>query len=211
MQPPSLVSPSGWEVRTEWTPADGLHGPKWEKHVIDELNALLARAHLVRFFAWAVPSDGAIDAIAQLGKPVIEIGAGTGYWGWLLDQLGVEVALFDRQPAADGEFASEDRWMDVREGTEEVLATNDGWPEHALLLCWPSQGSEMPERCLELFQGEVLIHVGEHGGASARREFYERLPTVKGETVNGWKLEREVDIPRWAAMHDYMSIYRRHR
>ncbi|HEV2943683.1 MAG TPA: hypothetical protein VGX26_01025 [Solirubrobacteraceae bacterium] len=209
MQPPSQVSPIGWEARTEWTAADGLDGPEWDKHIINELNASLARTHLVRYFAWAVPSDSAIKAIAELGKPVIEIGAGTGYWGWLLDQLGVQVTLFDSEPAGGNELTSDDPWMDVREGTEEILATNDGWPEHTLFLCWPPYLSEMPERCLELFKGDTLVHVGEHGGATARRELYQVLPTVKGESVNGWELEREVDIPQWPGIRDYLSIYRR--
>ena len=43
------------------------------------------RKPLIWAYAWAIPSDEAIHAIAELG-PLLELGAGTGYWAWLLRQ-----------------------------------------------------------------------------------------------------------------------------
>ena len=46
-------------------------------------------------FAWSVPSAAAIDAIVDLGLPVLSMGAGAGYWEWLLGERGVAVDAFD--------------------------------------------------------------------------------------------------------------------
>lgn len=213
MRPPQRVLGAfmGYEARTDWCFEDGFGGPKWDRHMIDELNGIFARHQLVRRFAWAVPSTEAIEAIAELGKPVLEIGAGLGYWGWLLQQLDVDVELYDREPEDETTWSSIDiePWLPVREGTEDVLLERNGWPDHALLLCWPPYKSTMPERCLERFAGDTLIHVGEHGGCTARDEFYEQLPVDADEPRNGWRLERGVAIPQWYGIHDLLTIYRR--
>ena len=48
--------------------------------------------------AYAVPSDAGLAALANLGLPLIECGAGTGYWASLLRRRGVTVAAFDIAP-----------------------------------------------------------------------------------------------------------------
>ena len=45
---------------------------------------ILHRHNLVVRYSWAIPDDGAIQKIKDLGRSVIEIGAGTGYWGSLM-------------------------------------------------------------------------------------------------------------------------------
>src|SRR4051794_21992422 len=71
------------------------------------------RKQLIWAFAWAVPSDEAIEEIARHG-PIVEIGAGTGYWAWLLAQAGADVLAYDRAPHAPP------HWHEVREGGPEI-------------------------------------------------------------------------------------------
>ena len=59
------------------------------------LNIVSALQHA---FAHAVPSAEALDAVAALDTPVVEIGAGTGYWAALLEQRGVDVVALDATP-----------------------------------------------------------------------------------------------------------------
>lgn len=50
----------------------------------------------IRDYAYAVPSAEALDVIAQeSGGRVVEVGAGTGYWAWLLSRRGVDVVAVD--------------------------------------------------------------------------------------------------------------------
>ena len=55
------------------------------------------RDELVKKYAWAVPTEASIEAIAALG-PIVEVGAGTGYWAWLLRQVGATVEAYDVAP-----------------------------------------------------------------------------------------------------------------
>lgn len=48
-------------------------------------------------YAFGVPTDAALDAIAARG-PVVELGAGTGYWAALLRQAGCDVVAYDITP-----------------------------------------------------------------------------------------------------------------
>jgi hypothetical protein len=46
-------------------------------------------------YAWAVPDARALRIIASF-SPIVEIGAGRGYWGSLLSKAGVDYIGFDR-------------------------------------------------------------------------------------------------------------------
>lgn len=58
------------------------------------------RSQLVTRYGFAVPSDEALTAIERCSpRGVVELGAGTGYWAFLLQQRGVDVVAFDVEPA----------------------------------------------------------------------------------------------------------------
>src|SRR5260370_41002140 len=59
---------------------------------------LALKATIARHFAWAVPTDEAIAVIRKHTTGVVEVGAGSGYWTWLLRQSGLGVAAFDLDP-----------------------------------------------------------------------------------------------------------------
>lgn len=143
-------------------------------------------------FAWAVPNDAAVDCIRRHASALIEVGAGSGYWAWLLTQAGVDVVAFDAAPPA---FT----WTKVEVGDERQAAAADG---RALLLCWPPWGAPMAAAALAAFQGDVMIYVGEWMGGSADPEFFARL-VAEFEAVDA------VDIPRWHARTDRLWVFRR--
>src|SRR3712207_5908989 len=70
------------------------------------------RRQLTRTYAWAIPNQAAIDAIADLaeGRGVMEVGAGTGYWAALLRQAGVDVIPTDAAPPAPDLDAEHNLW-----------------------------------------------------------------------------------------------------
>ena len=57
-----------------------------------------ARTWACREYAYAVPGDEALNALAGLNRPVVEAGAGTGYWADALRKRGVAVAAYDVRP-----------------------------------------------------------------------------------------------------------------
>lgn len=63
------------------------------------------RASLVQKYSWAIPNPDALQFIVNTlnGRAVVELGAGTGYWAWMLSQMGVDVLAFDKHPPSEGE------------------------------------------------------------------------------------------------------------
>lgn len=172
---------------------------------LEQLRSL--RRQLVWAFSWAVPSREAIAALAEL-SPLIEIGAGTGYWAWLLRQAGADVRAFDRNVEAPP------HWTEVERGGPEKAREH---PERTLFLCWPplaegtgqGVGEGMSEECLAAFSeagGRLVASIGEVG-AGARTGSAGFRSRLEREFV----LEREIELPRWPGYDDRLRIYRRSR
>lgn len=58
------------------------------------------RKDLAREYAWAIPAPRVLEWLVEQinGRPVVESGAGTGYWAWQLSQLGVDIVAYDAKP-----------------------------------------------------------------------------------------------------------------
>jgi hypothetical protein len=152
------------------------------------------RRRLVWAFSWAIPSQEAIRAVAAHG-PLIEIGAGTGYWAWLLGQAGADVLAYDRAVDAPP------HWTLVERGGAERVSEHSG---RTLLLCWPPMDDPMAAMCLERYRGERVISVGERGeGARTGDARFREL------LAQGFIEEQGVELPRWPGYRDEVVVYRR--
>jgi hypothetical protein len=70
---------------------------------------------LQRMFACAIPSERALQAIVALNLPLLEVGAGSGYWARLLRARGVDVLAFDlHPPSRSGEAEERNQEGEVR-------------------------------------------------------------------------------------------------
>jgi hypothetical protein len=56
-------------------------------------------------FAWAIPNLRALSILGTFG-PLVEIGAGKGYWGHLLEEEGIDIICVDK-------YVPEDTWTEV--------------------------------------------------------------------------------------------------
>ena len=89
------------------------------------------RRELVKLYAWAVPMPRVLDRFAS-HSPIVEVGAGGGYWALLLRGLGADVLALDEKPYEN--HWVERGWGGVEVGGPDDLKTIEG---RALLLCWP--------------------------------------------------------------------------
>lgn len=74
----------------------------------DELDAAVCGVlteELVARYAWAVPDERALRIIKHFG-PIIEIGAGSGYWAACLRDRGVDVVCADQHTGGGGRRAA---------------------------------------------------------------------------------------------------------
>jgi hypothetical protein len=165
------------------------------------LERYLMRQRMVARFAWAVPTTEAIALLLD-HAPLVEMGAGTGYWAWLVRQAGGDILAFDRYPPPDPRnrwHAGERQWTEVRPGGARLLARHMG---RTLFLCWPPEDEPMTAQCLESFQGDVVVFVGEAPRA-------EEGATEPNDPFLGWEPVETLDLPQWESVHDRLFVLRR--
>ena len=133
---------------------------------------IMPRDALVRHYAFAVPSPGDLTWLVWrlADRGVVEIGAGTGYWAWMLSQYGVDVLAYDTDAWTTRGTLSSHRFHPVRRGGCERAADH---PDRALLLCWPEMDTTMASDALAAYTGDLLIYVG--GNLTADDEFRRTL------------------------------------
>lgn len=147
------------------------------KSTTEELEQLGAsRDQLAKTYTWSIISPADVSwLVGQLaGRPVVEVGAGTGYWAWQLEQAGVDVAAYDPHPAGeDNKFCTAGPYTTVLQDDAGAVKHH---PDRALLMVWPPYGGEHARHALSLYEGDLLIYAGEgHGGCTADDGFYELL------------------------------------
>lgn len=111
---------------------------------------------LCRRYSWALPSQEMLDLIAKY-QPIIEMGAGTGYWAWLLRQMGVQIRACDLYPPSSGknEFVDNIEYVPIEAGGPELLEGTG----HTLLLCMPLD--QLTFELVNSHRGEYVIHISD--------------------------------------------------
>ena len=157
------------------------------------------RRSLTRKYSWAVPNENATLMISKY-TPIIEIGAGTGYWAMLLKNQGVDIIAYDLYPFKENFYHNLIQWFPIEKGTPKDLKYH---PQRNLFLCWPPYNDNMAFKCLRWFKGKILIYIGEIvKGCNATVVFFRNL-------IRDFKLIQKIKIPQWWRIHDNLTIWER--
>lgn len=165
------------------------------------------RDQMVREFSWAIASPDALDFVAEHAPPagLVEIGAGTGYWAYLLSQRGVSVRAYDTHPPSQDRqenhwHGNTSQWHPVRRSSSYVAKKH---PQRALFLCWPPYNTPMASLALSFYQqagGTRLIYIGEsESGCTGDQDFHQML--------DGLELAASHAVPQWSGVHDWIQVY----
>ena len=176
---------------------------KWHATFSTETDIFSKRHELVTKYSWAVPWHGALEVIAA-HAPILEIGAGTGYWVYLLRQMGVDVLAYDAEPPFEKENVNTwhhggQIWTAVFKAGSFAAGCD---PTRALFLCWPPYDNSMAMDCLNRYQGNVIIYIGENGGCTGTEEFQKALD-------ERFDMVARADIPQYEGIHDFLMLYYR--
>jgi hypothetical protein len=157
----------------------------------------MQRRKLVHRYAWAVPSNDAIEFIAKLfpaPELILSIASGTGYWESLLIQAGCNVIATDIDPPR--RTYCKVYKMSSEEAAQKINAS-------VLFTCWPPYSDTVAFDAIKFFPGKHIIYVGEgRHGCTGGDELHELLSTR-------WKLRDVFPIPQYKGLNDDLVIYER--
>jgi hypothetical protein len=177
------------------------------------------RRELAAIFSWAIPSQAAVSLLARYG-PLLECGAGTGYWAALLREAAADVLACDLRPPSPGTGPgdylpsgspdSEDNpyhfghrpWTEVL-AMDAVDATR-AHPGRVLFLCWPPFAQDRASyTALRAYQEPVLLYIGDGpGGPTGTVRFHQELAL-------NWTPAEQMSLPNWPGLRDRVVVYRR--
>lgn len=172
------------------------------------LDLATRRRELVSLFAWAIPDAGALAVLARYA-PIIDCGAGTGYWAALLRALGADVVACDlappgRTPRDDNRYHDAGRrpWAPVQV-TSAVTALRAN-PGRTLFLCWPPCDDDGASyAALRAYHGDLFAYAGGgQDGPTGTVRFHREL-------VLNWHPVEQVMLPNWPGLRDRLVVYRR--
>jgi hypothetical protein len=184
-----------------------------------------------------VPSEPALQAPAELA-PLVELGAGTGYWSAVLRQRGMGVVAYDRDPPSDSLsniFFKAFAFTEVLKGDGATLFAQHPEPElarRALLLVWPNNPDHLDKPAyasagpytvwdIERMQaymaagGQTVVYVGER---QSEIRVVDGAPPDCGVTGSRrfqamlaahFEMSRQVAIPQWFPNVDDLTVWRR--
>jgi hypothetical protein len=157
-------------------------------------------------YAYATPTTKALTTLKEY-SPLVEIGAGTGYWASLLAKQGVDIVAYDKAPPSKesreqntyhGEVPT---FCSIEKGGPEVLGASSLGGKN-LFLCYPPPNDDMAEKCLRFFKGQHVLHIGEWQGDTGNRRFENQL-------IAGFSLVKSLSLPNWGNTAYQLTIWER--
>jgi hypothetical protein len=159
-----------------------------------------ARKAFVRTWGFAIPCREAVDAVRCLG-PLLEIGAGSGYWSALLAAAGHDVVATDIGEGVT-RYGTE---VGSRARVERLSAADaiEAHPGRDIFCSWPAAGEGWVTDALELVRpGRALALV------------LDERPGITGdESLGAFLADRcapigDVTLPRFPGVRDRLVLYR---
>jgi hypothetical protein len=173
------------------------------------------RKELAADFAWAIPDDPALAMVARY-SPLLECGAGTGYWAALLAGHGADVLASDVTPP--GWAAPPGRTPNPFHGTDrawtqvaplDAVTAVHAHPGRVLLLCWPPFDDDAASyAALRAYRGDMLLYVGDVPGPDGLRGAT-GTTRFHRELAANWTQAEQVALPNWPGLGDRLAAYRR--
>lgn len=165
-----------------------------------ELDRRLMRSVFSRRWGFSIPCGEAVEVLRALA-PIVEVGAGTGYWSALLRAAGHDAIATDaqRENWGDGGYTPERPWPVERLTGDEAVRK---YPERDVFCSWPTDGDGWAlGMAWAMRPGQrlaVILTPGNTGTKGLRRYLVTRFAKL-GEIV----------LPQFPDCADTLSIWRK--
>lgn len=164
----------------------------------------LARRVFVRRYGFSIPCSEVMGVLSRMG-PLVELGAGSGYWSALLRNAGLDVVATDPFAGRESGYGFEGG---RHAGIERLggLQAVEAYPDRDLFCSWPTEGSPWALAAVRRMRiGRRIALIGEpRGGCTATPGLYRYLETR-------FRLLGAIDIPQFPKVADRFFVYQRVR
>ena len=198
----------------------------------------LVSAPLCHTVGFAVPSQEALDVVAKC-SPLIEVGAGTGYWAALLQKAGADIIAYDAEPPSlcgvgtslgnrffNHQFTAVEAGeavslFEAQPGARRTGAAHAG---RALLMIYPENPAHVDAgayaswdaRCVGAYLragGQTVIYVGDRKETCLSGGLYAWGETSSAELhevlAEKFMLAETVKLPNWPYIHADLTVWER--
>jgi len=145
------------------------------------LEETMARQQLITKYGFAILHGPAIEAMRPY-TPLLEIGAGSGYWSHELQKNSIDIIATDPGTGTYGFWRDNGleagRWKDLYTNIETIdcYEAIRKYPNRNLLTVWPDYDEPWAYEAIRMFTGKTVIYMGEgYGNATADDQFHEYL------------------------------------
>ena len=144
------------------------------------------REAIIKKFTFALPFLEILEYIKKF-EPILEIGAGSGYWACLLKKIGCDIIA---TTIDDQLHPYPKKYTDIEYLT--AIEASKKYPDRTVLMCWPSMAN-WPVKALPYINR--LIYIGEWGGCTGNDKFFDILKknfkTIESSNILSWPLIRD--------------------
>jgi hypothetical protein len=155
------------------------------------------RDSLTGQYAFSIPTAETLQTIVKY-SPLVEIGAGSGYWAMCLASCGADIIAYDRYPPGEADLSDisernwhfRKTWYPVQKGDELSAASNSA---RTLFLCWPPPENPMAFRALDSYMkagGHTVIVIGDMRpismGDTNLYDLLKSLTLIERRRIHGW-------------------------
>ncbi len=181
-----LSSYERWRLkdRVDWSDIGSVSG-----HMDSLMSEFVARDKFITQYGFAILWTGAIEAMRP-HAPLLEIGAGSGYWTYELQKHGIDCIATDTMEGKYGFFEREGEDLSLRRWKKQYVEIEKlnsveavrKYPNRNILSVWPDYKKSWAADALDIFTGQVVIYMGEgYGNATADDRFHELLDLRFGD------------------------------
>lgn len=154
----------------------------------DDMKETSVRESYIDQFGFSLLSMKAVEAMRPY-QPIVELGAGSGYWSYELKRFGIDVIATDPFDEQFWSFRKKERerWQKLYTDIEKLNSVEAvrKYPNRVPLIVWPSYKESWAADALDIYTGSVVIYFGEgEGCATADDRFHQLLDTNFADQIH---------------------------
>jgi hypothetical protein len=200
-----------WDAVKDCVEADSLRGTpvvgefRLDRTVEESMARFPNRQRLIRQYSWTIPDPDTVAFVANHAQGgLVDPIAGTGYWAYLLAQVGVDAVCYDLNPGKELQnngWHGEDLYVEVcaKDGADAVALH----PDRTLFLSWPPFALDVGARILRAYKGQRVIYIGEGKGGGTGGDQMHRI------LDSDWTEVGSHQPVQWWGAHDRVMVYQR--